>query len=765
MMMGCLLLMNGSYLTACSDLAFCNDQRTESSTSSASTVQGRTVSGLRKRPVTVADSIQMTRLGDIDYTNGESSKGIVAKFSPDKRQFVTILKKGNLEANTNEYSLVLFETAANFHSHKPKVLLSIASSSNRPAISNVHWLDDSDTIVFLGEHSGELTQLYSFKCSSAVLTQLTNSTTSLTSFVATTDGEVIIYTAENPVSTYLTEGVARKGMAVTAEWLGDIIRGNHGDLDSVFIKRPGKAADTRIVTQGRTYRWPMSLSPDGKHLLLWTSAIRPSDDWRAYEDRLLQLSLGHFVPSAAAAVYQYEVVDTVTGNSKVLFDAPIASGGSEMAWSPDSRSVVVSNVHLPLDVDDTAELELRKAHAFLVEYTLSSERVARISQEDLRLIGWDSKTGYIECDVGMLASYNGQTTPKVYFQKSADAWRKVSPAEATGANPVPDILLDEGMNKPPHIVAVDPSTGQRSLLMDLNPLFHMLAFGRVEEITWKGAQGHEVKGGLYWPVNYVVGAKYPLIVQTHGWHSDRFWIDGPYTTGYAAQTLAGKGFFVLQLPDPDFGALVTSKEMSWAMAAYEGAIDSLNARELVDRSRIGIMGFSRTCWYVTYALTHSKHQFAVAAIADGQDYGYSQYLVFANSAPEIANAFEEINGGPPFGDGLSRWGEHAPEFRMDRIRTPLRIQSLGPDSLLIEWHWYSGLSRLGKPVELIYIPDGTHVLEKPWDRMVSQQGNVDWFCFWLKGEEDPDPTKAEQYVRWRGLRKGQEEAWKTNANR
>jgi hypothetical protein len=40
--------------------------------------------------------------------------------------------------------------------------------------------------------------------------------------------------------------------------------------------------------------------------------------------------------------------------------------------------------------------------------------------------------------------------------------------------------------------------------------------------------------------------------------------------------------------------------------------------------------------------------------------------------------------------------------------------------------------------------------------MTSQQGNVDWFCFWLKGEEDPGPAKAEQYERWRELRKMQQ---------
>jgi hypothetical protein len=65
---------------------------------------------------------------------------------------------------------------------------------------------------------------------------------------------------------------------------------------------------------------------------------------------------------------------------------------------------------------------------------------------------------------------------------------------------------------------------------------------------------------------------------------------------------------------------------------------------------------------------------------------------------------------------------------------------------------FSGLTRLKKPVDLIYIPDSPHLLVKPWHRLTSQEGNVDWFCFWLKSEEDPAPTKSEQYVRWRKLR-------------
>jgi len=256
-------------------------------------------------------------------------------------------------------------------------------------------------------------------------------------------------------------------------------------------------------------------------------------------------------------------------------------------------------------------------------------------------------------------------------------------------------------------------------------------------------------------LGYVADRKYPLIIQTHGWSSVRFWIDGPWTTAFAAQALAGKGFFVLQLPDPDWNIFVTPKEVPAAMATYDGAIDFLDRRGLIDRGQVGIIGFSRTLWYVTYGLTHSKHHFAAAAVADGVDYSYFQYMIMSNSSSRSASDYLTI-GAPPFGKGLLKWLKVSPAFVMDKVETPLRIEALYPASLLFDWHWFAGLTALGKPVEMICIVDGTHILEKPWDRMISQQGNVDWFCFWLKGEEDPDPEKAEQYKRWRELRKLQE---------
>jgi hypothetical protein len=715
-----------------------------------------------RRAVTVADSIQMTRFGDPSYTDGASARGIVAKFSPNGAQFVVILKRGNLQDNTNEYSLVLFRAAEAFQSPTPRTLVSMSSSSNRPAIHNVVWLDDNDTLLFLGEHPGETSQLYSLQCSSKQITKLTNHKTNLTSFVATPSGDEIVYVAENQVSSLINNSVSRNGFNVTNEWLSDLIRGNSGGGEtgehSLFIRQAGIRPDIEIQLEGRMVyadEHTMALSPDGAHLLIQTEASHISKMWNQYEDQFLQIMRHQSAKRGSPTnIWQYELVDTRTGASAVMFDAPIPAKGSEMAWSPDGKSVVVSNMYLPLNVTDSQELKRRKTHKFLVEFICLAHQFLILSEKDLRLTSWDQKTNVVICDVGRIDSINGKDTPKTYFRKNGGSWSRVSAAEEARTSSLPDIVLEESMNAPPRIVAIDHNGGRKAVLRDLNPQFRDLAFAKVEEISWKNPLGREEIGGLYWPVGYIAGRKYPLVIQTHGWIPGQFWMDGPWTTAFAAQPLAGKGFFVLQMGEDSAQRLTdTPEEAPSAVAAYESAIDYLDGRGLIDRNFVGIIGFSRTCYYVTHMLAFSKYRIAAAVIADGVDVDYFQYFASSNADPAQSAEVQALNGGAPFGGALSAWTKRVSAFHMDQVHTPLRIQALsGPGALLQEWNWFSGLYELGKPVEMVYLPNGAHILEKPWERMVSQQGDVDWFCFWLKGEEDPDPAKAGQYKRWRELR-------------
>jgi hypothetical protein len=114
---------------------------------------------------------------------------------------------------------------------------------------------------------------------------------------------------------------------------------------------------------------------------------------------------------------------------------------------------------------------------------------------------------------------------------------------------------------------------------------------------------------------------------------------------------------------------------------------------------------------------------------------------------------ERVFGAKPFGAGLQSWIEAAPSFNLDKIHAPVRIEvdSGGVAGLLMMWPRYASLALMSKAVDFIYFPAGTHVLQKPMERLASQQGDVDWFRFWLQGYEDPDPAKVEEYVRWRKL--------------
>jgi Tol biopolymer transport system component len=738
--------------------------------------QSKSQSTSLKRPLTMADSIQMTRFGDPVYNDGISSKGLVAKFSPDGKRFVVVLRKGNLESNTNEYSLILFETEEVFRSPNPRVLLSMSSSSNRPAIRNVVWMGDNDTLLFLGENPGETTQVYSFRCSSKELTKLTNHDTSLSSFVVAPFGGEIIFEATNSKVPLFNQNTSRHGFNVTSEWLPDLILGEQGggggfDDHGLFLKQAGNEAETKIITDGRVEEYNgMALSPDGLHLVLRTEATHVPEEWTEYDNPTLKESVHAAQDSAAKTdVFQYELIDIPMRTTRLLLDAPTDPDSlSDVVWAPDSKSVVVSNTYLPLNVDDAVEQARRRTHTFLVEVKLSNREVVEISDDDLRLLRWDTHANEVVCDIGMQDSLDGKAT-KVYFWKNNDAgtWSRATVSKARQT--LPDITLDENMSQPPRIFASNPSSGERSLLMDLNPEFQHLKLAKVEEIAWHVSARREVKGGLYWPVDYVLGHKYPLIIQTHGWTPGRFSLDGPFTTAFAAQALAAKGFFVLQatedLKKEELFLLDTPKEAPWVMAIYDGAIDYLDRRGLIDHDRIGIIGFSRTYWNVVYTLIHSKHHFAAATVADGVDYSYFQYMLLPANDEALAAGFEKVNGAAPFGRGLLKWIKVSPAFGMDKIETPLRIQTLYPTSLLSDWHWLVGLTRLRKPVEMIYIPDGEHVLEKPWDRMISQQGDVDWFCFWLKGEEDPDPSKAEQYSRWINLRELERQGSRSNKTR
>lgn len=708
----------------------------------------------QKRPVTVADAITMTQFEDPNYNVGRVG-GPVAQFSPDGKQFVILVRKGDLQKDANKYSLLLFKTDEAFRSPVPEVLVSFSSTSNRPGIQLTKWVDNR-TIAFLAENPGEVQQLYKVDSRTKRLTKLTNHATSVVSYVMTASGSRVFFLASQRPVRLFDRPTRRAGLVVSNQTLVDLITGESrlasDRYSDLFIKVRGAPGEVRIKTQDEIVSDSISLSPNGRYLLLKTAVTQIPEIWRNYQDAWLRLTTRADSSSQSRSfIFRYQVIDTKTGQAHALMDAPINRGHADIAWSPDSRSIVMSEIYLPLTGCPESERVLRQSQKFVAEVKIPSGVIVPITSQKLKLLRWDSRMDAVLFEPTEVELEKDLTRELIAYRRSANGWKSFAAAEWEARNQMIDVRLKEDLNTPPRVFVQDVRSGRSALLLDLNPQFKTLKFGDVEDIRFLATDGHSVKAGLYWPIDYIPGKKYPLVIQTHAWNPHKFLIDGPWPSAFAAQPLAGRGIFVLQLEE-DLTRISTPAEAPEEMAAYEGGINYLERLGLIDPARVGIIGFSRTGFGVKYALTHSKYHFKAATIADGSDAGYFAYLSALTSIPIHVPDMEGVNGGAPFGDGLNSWLKSSPGFNLDKVTSAVREEAYGPLSLFFDWEWFAGLSRLRKPVELIFMPDAPHVLTKPWERMISQQGNVDWFCFWLKDEEESDASKKEQYVRWRRMR-------------
>jgi dipeptidyl aminopeptidase/acylaminoacyl peptidase len=683
---------------------------------------------IHKRPVTVEDAIRMKLPANPGCFPGDDSDGCLAQFSPDGKRFVIVIKQGNVEQNTNEYSLLLYRTTEALHSPKPEILLRMSSSSNRGAIRRVRWLRDNETLVFLGENPGEASQVYALNTQSKQLKKLTSHETSVTNYDIAPDGQEMLFLADTPDKKIKdSEDVRREGQIITNQLLSALLAGNCASSiycaqQQLFLQRAHELPLNIPMQDLAWERSPVSVSPDGNYGVVGVNVLSQDlpASWVDYNFPENEYLHGFFLNTKGGSPFaRYLIVDLKHGTAEPLWDAPMIQF-PRLTWAPQGHSFFLKS-YLPLSGTDPEERKARQENLFPVEVKLPSREIRKITESEL-------------------------------------------PGDA--GNPAPlAVTLEEDLNHPPKVYVSEAKTNQRALLMDLNSQFAELSFGNAEALEWKAADGFNVEGGLYLPPDYTPGMKYPLVIQTHGFDPSRFSMDGLYewSSGYAARFLASKGIVVLQAyrlknpadstaieADKRLGTNPAQAEKKFAVTAYEGAISALDARGMIDRNRVGIMGFSRTVCFVADALTHSQFHFAAAILVNGIDCGYFGYLAYGGH-PDIDNL---NGGGTPFGRNLMTWLRDAPGFNLDKVDTPVRLEEHGVNSGLLElWEWYSGLSRLAKPVEYVYLPDAPHLLVKPWERRTSQQGAVDWFSFWLKGEENPGALKRDQYKRWRKLRK------------
>ncbi len=723
-------------------------------------------------------------------------------FSPDRKLFIICSERGLVDSNRAESRLALFrmedisKIVANANvNERPEPRWTIQRSTYRdgPIITDLRWLANSRSFAFLAKTASGNKQLVLADASTGVVRAVSPEEQHVTAFDVR-DENHFVYAALNPAIARQASADLRASTVVGTnasfirlmvpdtlnpfQWDGwydqselwaDTGTGTHRVIDA-------HGNPVHVFSEGQQ---SLSLAPNGRSAVTVTALadvpmswareytpVLPFFEFRGGEQDLRSFRGQHYVG-------EYTLVDLVDGTTASLTDAPTGKAGgwwdtARPDWSADGEEIALPNTYVRMAPGDSKAQFHQPCLAVVHLAFHSTDCVYRPDEQDR-----PKAVGIIIDSVSFVSGEknrvrvnysgaDGQPISRTFQRDSRGQWKATKNGSTINRrNASVRVFVSQSLNEPPVLAVTDLRTRQTRVISDPNPQFKAIEFAKVSLIQWQDSKERKHIGGLFLPVGDIGGRPYPLIIQTHGFSTTEFYPEGnEYPTSFAAQELAASGMMVLQTQDCPIS--VDSDEAACNVESYKAAIEQLARQGLADPSRVGLVGFSRTSYYVVSALTTYPLSFAAALIADGVNTSYVLDMFDVdNGARSIASEDAAMIGAQPIGAGLQRWLDHSPLFGMDSVRTPLEIQVVsGRIGLPGVWEAYATLRYQHKPVDLIMFPMGHHVLTNPVEQIASRQYSVDWFRFWLDGYERKEPVPgtaevaqslSEQYRRWEKL--------------
>ncbi|WJI16111.1 hypothetical protein MWN52_02025 [Pseudoxanthomonas winnipegensis] len=716
------------------------------------------------RPAQVQDSIAMTR---IQYAAGAGDE--VAAISPDGAQAAFVTWRGDLARNTNVYQLRLVDLRAPLGVRVPRVLLSrdyIGDRLDQTAspIRQLRFVRGGAAIAYLGLDGNGIAQAYLFDIASGAERQLTHHADPLRAFTLDAGGELIAFSAAHIPDSAGTRRLEEDGVFL---WDRDVFPnqssfstimpalmrlGGWNAVRQYFVIRDGAphlvfdsrqslpaATDNRDPEAAGSPSQSLAddsvlgfgaipASPDGKRVLLYPYQLTAQP---LHPERYAYYNGEGMNAYARRTAPLVGMVDVASGKIEPLLDAPSPQfkryeSGRPM-WSRNGTSVIVYTLSPERPADPPTWVEVDVG---------TRRRVPLGLDPETRPIGWaaDGRTLVLDRkgkQFGTLSrTADGGWGRPVYGPLTVgfnDSWNVVSDGRLL-------LGVRDTLKTPPELSAYDPATGSVTALTALNPGLSALRFGETTAYRWRSAPGAPADGFLVKPLEYLPGKRYPLVILlddgTLGREGEPYLFDGIWQlSSHATQMLAAQGFMVLYTREPPMRDVVeTAGEGPRILADIETAVARLDRDGLIDPARIGIAGWSRAGYYVSYLMIHSSIRFAAAINIDGGAVEYTERM-------------------RPFTDA-----------ELVRITTPVLFHSHGLPSLVHHGAIADRLLAMRKPAEILYFPAASHTTNRPRHRLRSLGTSIDWWRFWLMDQDAADPAKAAQYAHWHALRDMQQAA-------
>lgn len=745
-------------------------------------VAGATATAAERR-WTVRDSIELSVFLHPGSQYMQSSQ---VEFSPDDKRFIAATMRGDLDSGKRIATIWLFDrNQVDTYLGSPntdrfnggRVLLTSGSASNRDPVNDWRFGSDSRSVLYLAADDDGVRRLYRASIDGGEPVALSRPDQDVSRFDER--GDAIVYLAHKPIRAndlYQTAGPSLPDIVeATGEnnlplmfpnWIDAQFERSKDGLWRVEHGRamPVLSSDGQSSIELKDSK--LALSPDGSRLLITRFVHRIPKTWERYKPLFnypgLQIvadtpetvgSTGYYRPK------QYSVVDLKTGSVSLLADSPIDlmagfQGAVAAAWADDGSRIALPGAYPPL-ADAVGSGPIYPCTIAVV--ALASKQFSCLSpqaQIDIAKHPHGSREQIVSLKwlgAELVAQFAAPNTPdkkrKVVYSEGGDGkWI----TKDAGLEPGQGLKVEvkQALDTPPVLVATD-AQGHSKNLLDPNPQLEHIARGTAALYHWRDAEGDSWTGALVKPPEFKAGRRYPLVIQTHNLDRASFLVDGSSATSFAARALAARDMLVLQVDEIGKNG-GTLKESETGAAGYRAAIKQLASEGLVDPDKIGIVTWSHMGPYVYQGLIDQPGLYKAATIAEADSNSYPEYLQNIDyMGTEREKMFRaQMGGEKPFGKGLQAWIRNSPGFHFDRICTPILMMANSPVALQYGWSDYAALRAQDKPVDLLYIRNGDHVLVKPWQRLAEQGRNVDWYDYWLNGRKDSDLAKAARYRLW-----------------
>jgi dipeptidyl aminopeptidase/acylaminoacyl peptidase len=305
-----------------------------------------------------------------------------------------------------------------------------------------------------------------------------------------------------------------------------------------------------------------------------------------------------------------------------------------------------------------------------------------------------------------------------------------------GRNPVL-VGLRQSFSSPPALVRIDSRSGAATALHDFNAEgLANTTMGKVESVTYKGANGKDIQMWVTYPPGFDPNKKYPLFLLLHGGPHNG--ITDAWTWRWNSQVFAGWGYVVAWHNfhgSSGFGQEFTdSINPNWADLPYEDTIKAaewFKSRPWIDSTRM-IAGGGSYGGYLASVLLGRDHPFN-ALIAHAAVYNsYTQTA--ADSWANKARHFE-------FWENPAEFQRFSPHMAAGNFKTPTLVIHGQLDYRVPVNHGielFQTLQKRGVPSKFVYYPNENHWILQP-------QNSLFWYRTvreWVESYAKPGPTPA-----------------------